>query len=46
MFAALTATRQRHLQTEFQGIEALIAYFNRTLAKPFKRTTLGKPLAA
>jgi transposase len=27
-------------------IEAFIAYFNRTLAKPFKRTMTGKPLAA
>ncbi len=29
-----------------QRIEAFIAYFNRTLAKPFKWTTTGKPLAA
>src|SRR5207237_5616169 len=27
-------------------IEAFIAYFNRTLAKPFKWTMTGKPLAA
>ena len=27
-------------------IEAFIAYFNRTLAKPFKWTMIGKPLAA
>jgi len=27
-------------------LEAFIDYFNRTLAKPFKWTYLGKPLAA
>jgi len=36
-------TSREHLQ---QRIEAFIAYFNRTLAKPFKWTMTGKPLAA
>ena len=34
---------KEHLKTR---IEAFIAYFNRTLAKPFKWTMTGKPLAA
>ena len=34
---------QRELKAR---IEAFIAYFNRTLAKPFKWTMTGKPLAA
>ena len=29
-----------------QRIEVFIAYFNQTLAKPFKWTKTGKPLAA
>jgi hypothetical protein len=29
-----------------QRIERFIAYFNRTLAEPFKWTKTGKPLAA
>jgi hypothetical protein len=29
-----------------QRIDHFIAYFNRTVAKPFKRTKAGKPLAA
>lgn len=34
---------KQHLK---ERIEAFIAYFNRTLAKPFKWTMTGKPLAA
>jgi len=29
-----------------QRIEAFIAYFNQTMAKPFRWTFSGKPLAA
>ena len=36
-------TSKEHLKAR---IEAFIAYFNRTLAKPFKWTMTGKPLAA
>ena len=36
-------TSKEHLKAR---IEAFVAYFNRTLAKPFKRTMTGKPLAA
>ena len=36
-------TSKQHLKAR---IEAFIAYFNRTLANPFKWTTTGKPLAA
>jgi hypothetical protein len=36
-------TSQHNLKAR---IEAFIAYFNRTLAKPFKWTMTGKPLAA
>ena len=36
-------TSKHHLKAR---IEAFIAYFNRTLAKPFKWTMTGKPLTA
>jgi hypothetical protein len=36
-------TSKAHLQ---QRIESFIAYFNATMAKPFRWTTKGKPLAA
>jgi transposase len=39
--ASFTSTQE--LKTR---IEAFIAYFNRTLAKPFRWTKTGKPLAA
>ena len=36
-----------HAQAELkQRLEAFIEYFNRTLAKPFRWTYQGKPLAA
>ena len=36
-------TSQQNLKAQ---IERFIAYFNRTIAKPFKWTKTGKPLAA
>jgi hypothetical protein len=38
--------RFRCYRTPKTRIEAFIAYSNRTLAKPFKWTITGKPLAA
>ncbi len=36
-------TSKAHLQ---QRIESFVALFNATMAKPFRRTMTGKPLAA
>ena len=41
--ASFASNSKEHLKAR---IEAFIAYFNRTLAKPFKWTMTGKPLAA